>query len=171
MNMTIARNNKICLRQITSSEIPYVIRLEQDVENAEFVGQWDEAQHEAALQNADCGHWMIETTVGSRVVGYAILRGLKNPYHSVELMRLVIAEKSQGYGRATLRLIEQVAFEQFHAHRLWLDVREKNLRAITLYQSEGFVVEGTLRECQKFGNEYSNLVLMSRLEHEWRAGQ
>lgn len=169
--MTIARNEKICLRKTTPSEISYVIRLEQDAENAEFVGQWDEAQHEAALQNEDCGHWMLETTIELRVVGYAILRGLKNPYNSIELMRLVIAEKSKGYGRAALRLIEQVAFEQFHAHRLWLDVREKNFRAITLYQSEGFVVEGTLRECQKFGNEYSNLVLMSRLEHEWRAAQ
>jgi RimJ/RimL family protein N-acetyltransferase len=64
--------------------------------------------------------------------------------------------------------MKQVVFEQFHAHRLWLDVRDFNTRARALYESEGFVVEGTLRECQKWQGYYSSLVVLSILEEEWR---
>jgi diamine N-acetyltransferase len=54
---------------------------------------------------------------------------------------------------------------------LWLDVKDFNHRARTLYASEGFVVEGTLRECLKADDgSFESLVVMSLLKREYQAG-
>ena len=68
----------------------------------------------------------------------------------------MIVQKGQGYGHAALRLLKKVAFEQWQAHRLWLDVKDFNHRARHLYAAEGFVVEGTLRECLKNGDSFNH---------------
>jgi RimJ/RimL family protein N-acetyltransferase len=46
-------------------------------------------------------------------------------------------------------LLAQMAFRDLGAHRFWLDVKSANVRALTLYRSEGFVEEGRLRECAR----------------------
>jgi len=57
----------------------------------------------------------------------------------------------------------------FNAHRLWLDVKSKNARARHLYQSEGFVEEGVMRECLLEDGHFESLVLMSMLRQEFEA--
>jgi RimJ/RimL family protein N-acetyltransferase len=148
----IAENNLIGIRKTREDDIPFVLSRERHPDNAPFVGQWEEQQHRAALQDPDCGHWIVEDRATNQPAGYMILRGLQNPHGSIEFMRIVISEKRKGLGRETLRLVKQIAFEQFRAHRLWLDVRDYNTRAKNLYLSEGFVLEGTLRECQNGEN-------------------
>jgi RimJ/RimL family protein N-acetyltransferase len=87
----------------------------------------------------------------------------------VELKRIVLQAKGQGLGRACVRLLKQMAFRDLHAHRFWLDVKSENLRAQQLYLSEGFVVEGTLREAVRLADGYDSLVVMSMLEGEYAA--
>ena len=65
-----------------------------------------------------------------------------------------------------MRLVIDLAFGELGAHRLWLDVKDFNERAIALYRSEGFVEEGRKRECVLVDGRYESLVLMSMLEHE-----
>jgi RimJ/RimL family protein N-acetyltransferase len=98
---------------------------------------------------------------------FIILVGLNNPHQSLEFRRLLITDKGHGYGRATLRIVKQLAFEQYRVHRLWLDVRAHNRRAQQLYQSEGFVIEGTLRECVKVDDRFESLIIMSLLSSEY----
>ena len=163
----IAENKQIRIRKTREGDIPFVLSQETHSDNAPFVGQWEEQQHRAALQDSDCGHWIVEDRATNRPAGYMILRGLQNPHGSIEFMRIVISEKRKGLGREALRLVKQIAFEQFRAHRFWLDVRDYNVRAQNLYLSEGFVKEGFLRECQKKEDGYSSLIVMSMLEQEW----
>lgn len=111
-------------------------------------------------------HLIIEEGVSHRIVGYIILAGLQNPNRNIEFKRIVITDKGKGYGRKALKLIKKIAFEQLKAHRLWLDVRYKNLRAQNLYLSEGFIKEGVLRECVLYNGKYESLILMSILENE-----
>ena len=63
----------------------------------------------------------------------------------------------------------RMAFAEFGAHRLWLDVFEDNARARHLYKSLGFVYEGTLREAARRGTEFCSLHLMSMLDREYAA--
>ena len=51
---------------------------------------------------------------------------------------------------------------------MWLDVKLHNARARHLYQTEGFVEEGVLREClRRPDGGYDSLVVMSRLAREF----
>ena len=67
-------------------------------------------------------------------------------------------------------LLKKVAFEDLGAHRFWLDVRTSNTRAKGLYDSEGFVEEGRMRDSLKTGEGWESMVVMSMLEVEYRAG-
>ena len=96
------------------------------------------------------------------------MTGLKNPNHKIELKRLIITDKGKGYGKETLRLIKSLTFGQLGAHRLWLDVRSNNPRAKHVYESEGFVVEGILRESVYSDGQYLSLSVMSVLENEFK---
>ena len=100
-----------------------------------------------------------------------ILQGCRNPHRSIELKRIVLQADlhGRGHGRAAIRLLAQMAFRDLGAHRFWLDVKARNLRAQALYRSEGFVEEGRLRESVKTGDGYDSLVVMSMLESEHRA--
>ncbi|AFZ29271.1 GCN5-related N-acetyltransferase [Gloeocapsa sp. PCC 7428] len=157
------------LRSTTTEDLDFVLATEQDRENSLFVQQWTPQQHADALRDRDLSHLIIECITPKRCVGYVILAGLENPHRSVELRRLVVKDKGKGYGTAALRLIKKLAFEQLHAHRLWLDVKDFNYVARRLYEKEGFVVEGILRECLKAGDRFESLVLMSMLQSEYKA--
>jgi len=101
------------------------------------------------------------------IAGYTILTDCINPDKSVNLRRLVITEKRQGYGRATLEKLKSIAFEKMDAHRFWLDVRENNSKAKRLYERCGFVEEGLLRDAALFDGEYVSTYIMSILDREY----
>jgi len=141
--------------------------LEAERENTEFVGQWTIEQHEKALNDDNILHILIKKIDG-RSIGYIILKGLASQNDNIELMRIVITEKNKGYGKIVISLIKKWCFEIRHAHRLWLDVRENNVRAQYVYENQGFKNEGILRECIKDGNSYQSLIVMSILSHEYK---
>ena len=97
-----------------------------------------------------------------------ILIGLNNPDRSIEFRRIVVAKKRYGYGRQAIRLIKEIVFQKFKAHRLWLDVMAHNEKAYALYLSEGFTEEGVLRESYKQQDRFIDLKIMSILEQEYR---
>lgn len=163
----IVHSHLLLLRRTRLSDIDFVLKTEQHAENRPFITQWTREQHEEILTDADKAHLIIESSEDGRKIGYAIIAGLQNPHQSIELTRLTIAEKGKGYGREALRLIKKWVFEDLRAHRLWLDVKDFNHRARNLYKSEGFVEEGTLRECLKAGDHFETLILMSILSHEY----
>lgn len=159
---------KIRLRRSSEGDLEFVLAAEGAEDNRRFVGQWTRAQHREALSDADLTHFIVESVDDGRPVGYVIMAGLLDANRSVEFRRVVVTEKGKGYGREVLRVVKQMAFEELKAHRLWLDVREHNRRARRLYESEGFVAEGMLRECVSVGDGWESLVLMSLLEQEYR---
>jgi diamine N-acetyltransferase len=159
---------KVRLRRTGEGELDFVLAAEGAEENRRFVGQWTRAEHGEALADTDLAHFVVESVEDNRPVGYVIMAGLRDANRSLEFRRVVITEKGKGYGREVLRAVKKMAFEELKAHRLWLDVREHNERARRLYESEGFVAEGMLRECVSVGDRWESLVLMSVLEQEYR---
>lgn len=160
--------NSVVLKEAGRQDLGFILHAEQSAKTDGFVGGWSEAEHRSAMQDADVAYWLILVPPVTRPVGYVIVRGLESEHGSLELKRLVVSETDRGYGRQALRLVEQRAFDQLGAHRLWLDVFEHNARARHVYASEGFVLEGTLRECVKLPSGYTSLVVMSLLEREYR---
>ncbi len=156
------------------SDLPYVLSLEQDEQNLPFITPWDRTQHEAAIRFPDMRHFIIEGGQGLEPAGFIILIGCRSQHQSLELKRMVMQTKGKGFGRAALRVAKRVAFEDLHAHRFWLDVKLRNARAKAFYDSEGFVVEGTLRDAVKVTQDNGNpgfdsLVVLSMLRSEYVA--
>ena len=110
----------------------------------------------------------LKVVLSSQIVGYVILFCIHNPDQSIQLKRIAIKQKGFGFGKQTIRLIKDMVFNQFQAHRLWLDVMVYNTRAFALYLSEGFVEEGTLRQSLKQKDRFIDLKVMSILKQEYQ---
>jgi RimJ/RimL family protein N-acetyltransferase len=150
------------------SDLDFVISVEQDPANRPFITPWDRTQHEGAVRFPDFRHFIVESGEAYASTGFVILQGCRNPHRSIELKRMVLLPSlhGQGLGRHCLRLLAQMAFRDLGAHRFWLDVKARNLRAQSLYRSEGFVEEGRLRESVSTDDGYDSLIVMSMLEAE-----
>lgn len=156
------------LRPAVPADIPRIIDLERMPESRRFVGQWSEERHRATLASPDARYFVSEAESGE-LQAFAILRGLAESSRSIELKRIVVATPERGLGRRILEELMRSAFHEFGAHRLFLDVFEDNVRARHLYESLGFVYEGTLREAALRDGEYCTLRLMSVLDREYAA--
>lgn len=154
----------IRLRQTEEVDLDYILSAENNDENRQYIVPWSREKHLQAMNTPDILHLIVQKEVK---VGYAILAGLTNVDNAIELRRIVITEKGKGYGRATIEMIKELAFNNYKAHRLWLDVKLQNLRAQSIYKAAGFVVEGILRECLKTGDKYDSLMIMSILQQEY----
>lgn len=163
----LARTGRIVLRSTNESDLAWVTGAEAVPENAFGIIPWTRDEHWRVATDPDGAHWMVESAADGQAVGFVILRGLRTPERAIELKRIVISEKGCGFGRDTLKAAKQVSFTHLGAHRFWLDVFTDNQRAWDLYESEGFVREGILRECFWDGQRFRSLVILSVLESEY----
>jgi diamine N-acetyltransferase len=162
-------NERIRLRPTLVDDLDHVVTVERDPVNLPAITPWDRTQHEAAIRFPDFRHFIVESGAQQAPIGFVILVGCRNRHRSIELKRMVIQLKGQGLGRSCLRLLKKVAFQDLKAHRFWLDVKLRNERARALYDSEGFVEEGRLRESVLTDTGFESLVVMSMLEEEYAA--
>src|SRR3954466_6779275 len=159
----VAPPARVRLRPTMQSDLDFVLSLERDPENLPFITPWERTQHEAAIRFPDFRHFIVEGGEDLSSVGFVILIGCRNQNLSIELKRMVVQAKGAGFGRAALRFAKKIAFDDLKAHRFWLDVKKRNSRAKALYDSEGFVVEGELREAVKMDDGFESLIVMSML--------
>ncbi|MGA7107042.1 MAG: GNAT family protein, partial [Terracidiphilus sp.] len=158
------------LRPAVENDIARIVALERTPVAQSFVGQWTEERHRATLSGSDARYFVADSSAGD-LEAYIILRGLSENSGALELKRIVVAAPGRGLGRKILANLLQLAFEDLHAHRLFLDVFEDNARARHLYESLGFVYEGVMRDAALRDGHYFNLHLMSMLESEYHKHQ
>lgn len=158
---------RIRLRPTLQSDLDYVLTLERDPANLPYITPWERTQHEAAIRFPDFRHFIIEAGAGLEPAGFLILIGCRSQHQSLELKRMVVQVKGEGTGRAALRMVKKIAFDDLGAHRLWLDVKTGNPRARALYASEGFVQEGVLRDAVRVAGGFESLYVMSMLQSEF----
>jgi RimJ/RimL family protein N-acetyltransferase len=149
------------------SDLDAVVAIERDQLNLPFITPWERTQHEGAIRFPDFRHFIIETGPDLERGGFLILIGCRNQHQAIELKRMVVQAKHQGFGRAALRVAKKIAFDDLGAHRFWLDIKKSNTRAQALYAGEGFVFEGELRQAVKIQGGYDSLVVMSMLQEEY----
>ena len=159
-------SSQVSLIPTASEDLDIILAIETSPQNAPYIGQWERKQHESAIFNAYIAH--LKVVLDRKIIGYVILIGIDNRDRSIQLKRIVVEQKGYGFGRETIRLVKEIVFNKFQAHRLWLDVMVHNTRAYNLYLSEGFVEEGILRENLKQGENFIDLRVMSILESEYR---
>lgn len=157
------------IRKATPGDVDFVLKAEADPENARGITFWDRRAHLEAIQSQAVAYLVIETCEGGRPVGFMIVCGLDDPNNCLELRRIIITEKRCGFGRAALQAVTRIAFEHLGAHRFWLDAFTDNEPAWRLYESEGFVREGVLRDTHRGEQGYRSLIILSILAPEYEA--
>ncbi|MCF2945260.1 GNAT family N-acetyltransferase [Paenibacillus tarimensis] len=140
--------------------------MERDPDNVPFISQWTREQHGEAMADPDALHLVIEDA-GGNLAGYLIVNGLDDPNRSVCLTRIALQTQGKGYGKEAIRLIVEWLFAHTNVHRIWLDVKDFNLRALHVYRSSGFTIEGTLRDAVLRDGKYESLIVMSILRTEY----
>ncbi|HZX23707.1 MAG TPA: GNAT family protein [Woeseiaceae bacterium] len=162
----VLQRGRVTLRPSTRADCDFVVSVESHPENARFVGQWPPERHLECMTSADSLHWIVES--GNLPIGYAVLEDADDPNRSLLLRRIAIAGKGRGHGSAALRLVARYCFEVLGFHRLWLYVAVDNKRAYRWYLKHGFVEEGIARDCERRGEQYVSMHVLSILESEYR---
>ena len=159
------KGDKIRIELTQTENIEKIIQIEN--ENSDFIGLYDFRKHCEVIESDDEIHLSIFDNSDNSIIGHIILCGLVNMHDSIEFRRIVISKKGNGFGKESIQLIKKYCFVDLKAHRIWLDVISDNKRAIGLYKSQGFKVEGLLRECIKQEENYKSLYIMSILENDF----
>jgi len=92
------------------------------------------------------------------------------PWRSTD-MTIIIGEKDawgKGYGTEVGRLLLDYAFNRLGFHRISIGVVGFNKKALKFWESLGFKKEGVERDAHYYDNEYSDGVMMSILEDEFK---
>ncbi|WP_239617308.1 GNAT family N-acetyltransferase [Cohnella mopanensis] len=163
----IAYSEMLNLRKTEKEDLNFVLATETETDNTPFIGQWTFEEHIEALENNDVIHLIIENKQVGRI-GYIILTGLLDRNKVVCVKRITNKFKGEGYGKEAMKLVVNWIFEHTDTHRVWLDVKDFNLRARHVYESVGFIYEGTLRDSYYNGQNYESLSVMSILRHEFK---
>lgn len=112
----------------------------------------------------------IETLAG-QLIGNCKLFHVDLRHRSAEL-GIVIGDKNfwgRGYGTDSVALLLAYAFDHLGLHRVMLRHLVINTRGHHAYIKCGFREEGRLREAAWLHGRWHDDMLMSILEHEWRA--
>lgn len=157
----------IQLAETTEKHIPLAISLEHEHQN--FIGSFDRAGHQAYMHDPNKLHLSIIDKSNDQFVGFILLNDIQSPHRRIEYKRFVVGIPRNGYGREAIRLAKKLCFESLNAHSLWLDVFDDNSKAIRLYESEGFVLEGTKRECHLDERGFRSWRFYSMLDSEYQS--
>lgn len=165
----VAKGARLQFRQAEEADLDYIMAVEHNPIDAQFVIPYDVDVHRAMLNGDNTKHFIVETHAGE-AVGFVIVSGLENPYRELEFMRIMVAKQGEGYGKETVGLLLKWGFESQKAHRAWLDCKPHNARALHVYETSGFVREGLIRETiQAEDGTYEDLVILGILDREYFA--
>lgn len=163
-------NDELRLRRAAPSDLEYILELQSDPENAPFIVPFDREFHRRVIERKAPSKLdiIIETTDGERC-GYFMVEDIGST--SVELSHVIIGRghKGAGVGHKSLRLFKKWAFGLMKFHRVWIDCKDFNERAIRLYSAEGFRREALFVEVLPVDGEYQSLIIFAMLRREYEA--
>ena len=128
---------KVRLRPSRPEDLAFVTALERHPDNRDFIGQWSDTEHEAAMRGEKRReHRIVE--VDGAPAGYMIWYDGRPMSPSIYLKRILIADKGRGVGQAAVRAFLDEAFSRDGVQFAWLLVRDWNARAQAVYRKLGF---------------------------------
>ena len=164
--------SRLRLRRAETADLDYIINLEYAEDNLPFIVPFDRDFHENIMTKGEASmDVIIEETATGEKVGYFMVAGLKTEAKEMEWTHVIVGKKGLGYGHEAMKLIKKWCFEVKKFHRAWLDCKDYNERALHLYESEGMVREGLIRETIVTNGVYENLVILGILDREYTARQ
>jgi RimJ/RimL family protein N-acetyltransferase len=168
---------RVYLRPFDKDDLPYIQKWSNDAELRKLIGEVapmsraeTEKFYKELLADKDRMWFVIALRRGDRVIGEAGLLRMFRPWRATD-MTIIIGEKDawgKGYGTEAGRLLLNYAFLRLGFHRVSIGVVGFNERALRFWESLGFKKEGVHRDGYYCNNEYSDFIMMSILEDEFR---
>jgi len=168
---------RVFLRPFGKSDLTHIQRWSTDAELRKLtgevapIGQAEAEKFYRELRADENRAWFtIVLKKGKRVIGEAGLLRMFTPWRNTD-MTIIIGEKDargKGYGKEVGCLLLSYAFEQLSFHRISIGVVGFNKNAIRFWKSLGFKKEGVERDEYFYDNKYSDGIMMSILEDEFR---
>jgi RimJ/RimL family protein N-acetyltransferase len=170
-------SRRVYLRPFGEDDVPYVQKWSDDSEIRKMTGEvapMNRAEAEGwyrGLRAAKDRLWFtIVLKEGDRVIGEAGLLRMFEPWRCTD-MSIIIGEKDawgKGFGTEAGRLLLDHAFKQLGFHRVSIGVVALNERALGFWEGLGFKKEGVQRDGYHCDDQYSDFVMMSILEDEYK---
>lgn len=182
MDKPVLRGELVTLRPIRADDADAMWEMVDDPESTRLTGTT------ATFTRDQVDRWCAEVAGRDGRIDWAITHGSDdylgeivlneiNPHDANANLRLALrpGQRGRGFGRDALSLVLAHAFGEppdgLGLHRVSLEVLSVNPRAMILYESLGFVVEGRLREHHRDGEFWSDAIVMAILEDDYRAAQ
>lgn len=148
-------------------DIPNIIALEQDPQNKPYIFPYTIQRHREVIERDDEFLIKIVENKNNQLIGFILLALTEKEHHSMELRRIIIQPKGQGFGKLAIQFAQKFAFEEHRMQRLWLDVFTENKRAFALYLKSGFTYEGIKRKTVLEDGQYKSQYMLSMLQDEY----
>ena len=168
---------RVHLRPFGRDDLPYIQKWSNDAELRRLIGEVapmsraeTEKWYRELLADKDRVWFVIVLKRGGRVIGEAGLLRMFRPWRNTD-MTIIIGEKDawgKGYGTEVGHLLLDYAFGQLGFHRISIGVVGFNKRALKFWESLGFKKEGVKRDEYYYDDEYSDGIMMSILEDEYK---
>lgn len=168
---------KVYLRPFGKGDLLYIQKWSKDTEIRKLTGEVApinraEAEKFYKELRADKNRvwFVIVLKRGNQVIGEAGLLRIFRPWRCTD-MSIIIGEKDawgKGYGTDVGRLLLDYAFKRLGLHRVSVGVVSFNARALRFWEGLGFKKEGVQRDGYYCDNEFSDFVMMSILEDEYK---
>jgi RimJ/RimL family protein N-acetyltransferase len=168
---------RVILRPFSKKDLSHIQRWSNDAELRKLIGEVAPMSRAEAekfykeLRADENRAWfMIVLKKGKRVIGEAGLLRMDRLWRNTD-MTIIIGEKDargKGYGQEAGRLLLSYAFEDLGFHRVSIGVVGFNKNALRFWRSLGFRKEGIERDEYFCDGKFSDFVMMSILEDEFR---
>ncbi len=110
-----------------------------DLERASFSNPWSQASLSTEITNPLNLTTIIRSKSAAEILGYSLIRVISP---EAELLKIAVKPQAQGVGIGSILLGESLKkLLDFKLNQVFLEVSEKNLSAIALYEKVGFSVE------------------------------
>ena len=168
---------RVCLRPFGKKDATYIQKWSNDAGLRRLIGEVasmsraeTEKFYKELRNDKDRAWYVIVLKRNDRVIGEAGLLRMFKPWRTTD-MTIIIGEKDawrKGYGTEAGNLLLDYAFNQLGFHRVSIGVVGLNKGALRFWESLGFKKEGVERDGYYYNNKYSDFVMMSILEDEFK---
>ena len=166
-----------------------IILRQQREEDAEYFAYWfnqplimfqcgftEPTDKEAELRyiteyhRSDDSVWFTITDIDGSVIGETGLLRMFPAWHCTDLTIIIPDPEKQnkGYGTEAIRLMLDMAFNEYGMNRVSIGVVGLNTDALEFYQKVGFRQEGMQEQGYYYDGEYSDFIMMRILREEWQ---
>lgn len=114
--------------------------------------------------------WFTITDLEGNILGETGLLRMFPAWHCTDLTLIIPDPKMQhkGYGTEAIRIMLNIAFNEYEMNRVAVGVVGLNSNALAFYRKIGFKQEGIQEQGYFYNNEYSDFIMMRILRSEWK---